>query len=77
MLKDIVYVEALEGHRLRLRFEDGVEGVLDVSELVTFRGVFAPLKAESGWGHHIWPARQGEEWSHSTSLSSRAFSIAV
>lgn len=29
---------------LRLRFEDGAEGVVDVSELVEFRGVFAPLE---------------------------------
>jgi hypothetical protein len=44
MLKDVVQVECLNGYRLRLRFEDGVEGVVDVSELVEFAGVFAPLK---------------------------------
>jgi Protein of unknown function (DUF2442) len=44
MLKDIVEVEALGDYRLRLRFEDGVEGVIDVSEVVAFEGVFAPLR---------------------------------
>jgi hypothetical protein len=44
MLKDIVFASPLEGHRLRIRYEDGVEGIVDVDTLVTFRGVFAPLK---------------------------------
>jgi hypothetical protein len=44
MLKDIIQVECLNGYQLRLRFEDGVQGVVDVSELVEFTGVFAPLK---------------------------------
>jgi Protein of unknown function (DUF2442) len=43
MLKDVVEVEALGGYRLRLRFEDGVEGAVDVSKVVPFEGVFAPL----------------------------------
>jgi hypothetical protein len=43
MLKDIVDVQPLDGYRLKLRFEDGVEGVVDVAELVSFTGVFAPL----------------------------------
>jgi Protein of unknown function (DUF2442) len=44
MLKDIVEVYPLDGYRLRLRFEDGAEGVIDVSQLVPFTGVFAPLR---------------------------------
>jgi hypothetical protein len=44
MLKDVVQVECLDGYRLRLRFEDGVQGVVDISGLVKFAGVFAPLK---------------------------------
>ncbi len=43
MLKDIVAVQPLEGYRLQLRFEDGAEGVVDVRQLVPFRGVFALL----------------------------------
>ena len=44
MVKDVVEVRPLEGHRLFLRFEDGVEGEVDVASLVKFEGVFAPLK---------------------------------
>jgi Protein of unknown function (DUF2442) len=44
MLKDVIAVEPLEGYQLRLRFEDGAEGVLDLEPHLSFRGVFAPLK---------------------------------
>jgi hypothetical protein len=44
MLKDVVAVKPLDGYRLEIRFEDGVSGVVDVAELVPFKGVFAPLK---------------------------------
>ena len=44
MLKDVTHVQAVGGYRLRLRFEDGVSGEVDVSELIEFRGVFAPLR---------------------------------
>ncbi len=44
MLKDIVEVQPLDGYRLRLRFEDGTEGVIDLAQLVPLSGVFAPLR---------------------------------
>ncbi|MFO1047106.1 MAG: DUF2442 domain-containing protein [Geminicoccaceae bacterium] len=43
MLKDVVAVEVTRPHRLRLTFEDGVSGEVDVARLVDFEGVFAPL----------------------------------
>lgn len=43
MLKDIIYVKHLGDHRLQLRFEDGVEGEVDLKQLVRFRGVLEPL----------------------------------
>ena len=46
MLKDIVEVRPLGGHRLYLRFEDGVAGEIDVADLISFDGVFAPLRDE-------------------------------
>ena len=39
MLKDVTAVEPLEDFKLRLTFEDGAQGVVDVAELVEFRGV--------------------------------------
>ena len=43
MPKDAVAVEMTGPHRLRLTFEDGVSGEVDVARLVAFEGVFAPL----------------------------------
>lgn len=47
MLKDIVSASPLNGYRLQIRYEDGVEGVVDLSGLLSFRGVFEPLKDPS------------------------------
>ena len=44
MLQDIVEAVPLENYLLNLRFEDGVVGVVNVSECVSFTGVFAPLR---------------------------------
>jgi len=44
MLKDIVAASALGEYRLHVRFEDGVEGVVDLAPILSFRGVFEPLK---------------------------------
>ena len=64
MLKDIVAVQPLEGYRLRLRFEDGAEGELDMAEMLSFEGVFAPLRERAAFaavrvdpelGTIVWP----------------------
>jgi hypothetical protein len=44
MLKDIVEARIIDGYRIHLRFEDGVEGDVDISGLIRFEGVFAPLR---------------------------------
>ena len=43
MLRDVVSVQALPEHRLRIRFDDGTEGIVDVAQLVEFTGVFEAL----------------------------------
>ena len=48
MAHDVRRVEVLEGYCLRLGFTDGSEGDIDVSSMVDFEGVFAPLR-ESGY----------------------------
>lgn len=64
MLKDIVEARPLGGHRLLLRFEDGVEGELDFVEFLDFRGVFeelrdpakfAQVRVVPDWGTIAWP----------------------
>jgi hypothetical protein len=47
MLKDIVEATPLEGYQVRLQFEDGVVGELDLSAINLFEGVFAPLKGSN------------------------------
>jgi hypothetical protein len=44
MLKDVISVTHSDPYRLQIRFEDGVEGIVALDELVTFDGVFAPLR---------------------------------
>ncbi len=43
MLKDIVEARPLGQHRLFLRFEDGIEGQVDIAGMVEFTGILAPL----------------------------------
>lgn len=47
MLVDVIRVEVLEPYRLRLAFDDGSEGVVDIAEFGPFDGVFAELKDPS------------------------------
>jgi hypothetical protein len=44
MLKDIIEVKPLENYQLYLKFEDNQEGVVDISKMIEFTGIFAPLK---------------------------------
>jgi hypothetical protein len=64
MLKDIVSATSLGGYRLHLRFEDGKEGEVDVARLITFHGIFEPLKdpayfarvrVDPELGSVVWP----------------------
>ncbi len=64
MLKDVVEVQPLGSYRLHLRFEDGVEGDLDLAGVIEFKGIFAPLRDEKEFakvqlhpelGTIVWP----------------------
>lgn len=63
MLKDISSVQPLENYQLHLKFEDNQEGVVDISQLIEFTGIFAPLqdvtyfnqvKVNPEWGTIYW-----------------------
>ncbi len=63
LLHRITSVEPLPGYRLRIRFEDGVGGIVDVSELVG-EGVFAAwadtdffaaVAVDDDTGTVVWP----------------------
>jgi len=64
MLMDIVAAKPLGEYRLRLRFEDGVEGVVDFAPDLSFQGVFEPLRdptyfaqvrVDPDLGTLVWP----------------------
>ena len=46
MRTDIVRAQPIDGYRIHVTFEDGVEGEVDITRLVDFAGVFAPLRGE-------------------------------
>jgi hypothetical protein len=63
MLKDIVSVKPLENYQLYLKFEDNQEGIIDISQLIDFTEIFAPLqdltyfaqvKINPEWGTIYW-----------------------
>ncbi len=63
MLKDISSVQPLDNYKLHLKFEDNQEGVVDISQLIEFTGIFAPLqdltyfnqvKLNPEWGTIYW-----------------------
>ena len=44
MLQDIIFVKPLKNYKLYLRFEDNLEGIIDLQQQIKFTGVFEPLK---------------------------------
>ncbi|HPI39482.1 MAG TPA: DUF2442 domain-containing protein [Pseudobdellovibrionaceae bacterium] len=46
MLKDIIYVKSIGNKILHVKFEDGVEGEIDISKVVKFDGIFNDLKED-------------------------------
>jgi hypothetical protein len=64
MLNDVIEVRPLGGYRVHLRFENGVEGELDLGKIIRFTGLFAPLRDEEEFakvrvhpelGTIVWP----------------------
>lgn len=64
MIVDVTRVEVLEPYRLRLEFDDGTSGEVDIAQLVTFQGVFEPLRDPGAFrlvrvdeelGTIVWP----------------------
>ena len=64
MLPNVVSVSQTGPYRLRLRFDDGAEGEIDIKEMTTFEGVFEPLSDPSFFsrvsvdqeaGTIVWP----------------------
>ena len=43
MMVDVVEVRPLGGYCVFIKFEDGVQGEVNLAEIIRFEGVFAPL----------------------------------
>ena len=54
MLKDVVSAKVIADYRLNLRFEDGVEGVLDFEPLRD-PAYFAMVRVDPELGTVVWP----------------------
>ena len=63
-IPSVVSVEQTGPYRLRLRFDDGADGEIDVSSTTTFEGVFEPLsdpgffsqvRVDEDAGTIVWP----------------------
>ncbi len=64
MLPNVTFVRPVAPYRLFLRFDDGVEGEVDIAGMVPFQGVFEPLRdpayfaqvrVEPELGTVVWP----------------------
>ena len=64
MLPNVVSIVQTGPYRLRLRFDDGAEGEIDIKEMTTFVGVFEPLndpayfsqvRVDPEAGTIVWP----------------------
>ena len=44
MLADVIEVQHLEGYTIRVVFEDGLHGVIDLRDCAHDGGIFAPLE---------------------------------
>ena len=64
MLVQITDVQVRDGYKLHLRFDDTAEGEVDISDMISFTGVFAPLadrkffesvSIDPTWGTVCWP----------------------
>lgn len=44
MLYDVVEVKVIKDYTLYLRFENGVQGEVDISKIIPFKGIFSKLE---------------------------------
>jgi hypothetical protein len=44
LLHYVKEITCVEGYKVRIKFNDGIEGLVDLSELIDFTGIFKALK---------------------------------
>jgi hypothetical protein len=78
MLQDVLTVKPLTDYKLHLLFEDGMEGVVDLSKMIEFTGVFAPLKDRSFFeGVYVNPELGTIQWENDADLDPDVLYAAV
>jgi hypothetical protein len=56
VLRDVIEARPVGGYRVYVRFDDGLAGEVDLAALITFEGVFAPLRAPDKFAElHVAP----------------------
>jgi hypothetical protein len=76
MLHEVSELRVEPGHRLWIRFSDGVEGVVDLSVLVG-RGVFAPLADEAAFARATVDEFRAVRWPNGADLAPDAMHAAL
>ena len=71
MFYDIRTAEPLANHRLRLAFDDGVEGVVDLGRMLRWEGVFESLRDDREFEKvRVNPEAGIVEWPNGADLDS-------
>jgi hypothetical protein len=64
MYYDLKEIQVMDGYKIRVRFEDGKQGTVDLSKIISQGGVFSRLKERSlfeqayvneDWAVLCWP----------------------
>lgn len=78
MLQDVLAVKPLTDYKLHLRFEDGIEGIIDLTKMIEFTGVFAPLKDRTFFESvYVNPDLGTIQWSNDADLDPDVLYAAV
>ena len=40
---DVIDVKVIKDYKVELRFDDGTSGIVDISKIIPFKGIFEPL----------------------------------
>ncbi len=78
MLQDVLAVQPLTDYKLHLRFEDGIEGMVDLAKMIEFMGIFAPLKDRTFFESvYVNPELGTIQWSNDADLDPDVLYAAV
>lgn len=78
MLHDIVEVKVLNKYNLLIKFENNFCGEIDVSKIISFNGIFAPLKNQAFFKKvKVDPELGTIVWSNGADLAPETIYLAI